>query len=126
MDPYPVDPLLVKRTIKTLLKVVDGYTCRRIYGTTLRITADDNLAASFAAEVGLTEEESTLISDLSAVLAQKYQLAGTYAPEILLGVCVAGYGTRCYMMLQKLDELEAKLAPKEKAAPAPPADQKAA
>jgi hypothetical protein len=103
--PPPIDTAVIKQGVESLAKVVDGILCRKIYRITLKLSADKKLAEEFAAETGLTKDEADLIAGLAASLCEKYQLAGQYAPEILLTVTMAGYGWRQYSTFRKLEEL---------------------
>lgn len=54
----------------------------------------------------MTEEERDLMGNLTAIICEKYQVAGTYAPEFLLGLALVGYGVRTHAMFRKLDAIE--------------------
>ncbi len=46
------------------------------------------------------------MANLTAIICQKYQVAGTYAPEFLLGIALVGYGVRTHAMFRKLESIE--------------------
>ena len=109
-----IDPALVKQGVASVLKVVDGMIVRRIYRGTLDLGGDEGLAKHYATDVSLTTDEGETICSLTATLCEKYQIAASYAPELLLLVCVGGYGIRSWMAFRKLDELRAVKALAEK------------
>lgn len=55
----------------------------------------------------MTTDELALNADLAAIIMEKHQLAGQYAPEIFLGVSLIGYGARVWWTLQKLEQIAA-------------------
>ena len=78
---------------------------RRLYGAALRISEDEDFARHFVAERSLSDSEAQRIAELSAVVAQKWNVNAKYAPELALVVAVGGYGSRVYFAVRKLEAL---------------------
>lgn len=105
-DSPPIDLELVRKSVKGILSAVDDLIGRKIYRFALHVSEQDKgFATSIVHEMEMTPDEKDIISNLSGVICQKYQLLGQYAPELLLGVCLAGYGTRTWLTLRKLRQL---------------------
>lgn len=100
-----LDPSLVAKAVQGAVKALDGVLCRRLGNSAHRLTGDTAFARNIVEETRLTPEESEQIGNLSAMLAQKYALAASFAPEIALGVIVIGYGARFQFAMRRLDEL---------------------
>lgn len=65
-------------------------------------------------DASILPEEIDLFSELSAELAQQYDLAGEHAPIVFLGLAVIGYGTRWQRAFSRLEEIAQKNAEAEK------------
>lgn len=78
---------------------------RRTFATALAVTADQDLAKGFAGDVAMADEEKQQIAALSETVCLQYAILGQHAPAVFLGVTVAGYGTKVYLVLNKLEGL---------------------
>lgn len=116
VDSPPLDLELVRKSVRGILSALDDLVGRKIYRFALHVSdKDKGFATSIVHEMEMTPDEKDIISNLSGVICQKYQLLGQYAPELLLGVCLAGYGTRTWLTLRKLRQLAEERAERMKA-----------
>lgn len=102
----PVDTALVAKAVQGAVKALDGVLCRRLGSAAFRLTRDEAFSRNIVDETRLTPEESEQIGVLSGILAQKYSLAASFAPEIALGIIVIGYGARFQFALRRIEELQ--------------------
>jgi hypothetical protein len=102
----PIDKELIRKSVESLLRAFDSIIVRRVYQTAMLVSKDDKqFSTTLAGNAAITKDELDLIPSLSAEVAAKYQILGQYAAEILLGVCIVGYGTRTVITFNKLREM---------------------
>lgn len=102
----PIDKELIRKSVESLLRAFDSIIVRRVYQTAMLVSKDDKpFSTQIATNSAITKDELDLIPSLSAEIAAKYQLLGQYAAEILLGICIVGYGTRTVITFNKLHEM---------------------
>jgi hypothetical protein len=112
----PVDKELVRKSVDSLLKAIDGVITRRCYGVAMIVSEEDKLfSQSITAQIQMQQDERELMASLSAEIAVKYSLLGQYAPEILFTIALGGYTVRTLGVFSKLKELGKELARKRKA-----------
>lgn len=91
--------------IKALVTTVDARVTLSIRRLAVKVTNDEAFAQGMADEVKMSELESESIITLSTVVIEKYGVLGTYAPEILLGLTLLGYGYRVKQATSELKTL---------------------
>lgn len=101
----PIDADIIKQTFAEFLRSIDDISCRRIYLQTLQLTQDNKLATEMAESCKIRESELTSMSTCVGVIAQKYQLAGKYLPEAILGIGLTVYTVRHINTHKKLVQL---------------------
>jgi hypothetical protein len=113
-NPNPPTPLIdravIEKSVKSLLTVADKVIGRHIYQASFQAAKGrdgaDVFAKAMLAKCEITEEELKLISELSAVVCEKHQLIGQYAPEIFLALAIGGYVSRPFFAIQQLRDLQ--------------------
>src|SRR5262245_36108294 len=118
-DP-PFAPGVVERAVKALCSTLDRFVQRRTYHTALILTKEKQISEAFATEVAMEQEEKEQIASLSEIVCAQYSILGQQAPVVLLGTHVIGYGTKVFLVLNKLEEI-AKFNLQKAPAPAPEA-----
>jgi hypothetical protein len=119
----PFAPGVVEKAVRALCSTVDRLVQRRTFATALSVTADQELAKAFAGDVAMAEEEKQQIAALSETVCLQYAILGQHAPVVFLAVTAAGYGTKVYLVLNKLESLaKFNKLHQEKAKPAPKPD----
>jgi len=101
----PIAKEQVSCCVKQLIKVVDSRCCSLIKRSAMRVTQDKGFADELAQEVEMTDTEADTITALSVIVLEKYNVLGTYAPEVLLGVAVVGYGYRVHSALGEIKKI---------------------
>lgn len=116
-------PGVVERAVASLCGTVDRFVQRRTYHTAFVLTKEEPLARLFAEEVAMSADERQQIATLSEAVCHQYQIMGQHAPAIFLGAHLIGYGTKCWLVLSKLEEIAKvnRQHPAPAAAPAPEA-----
>ena len=112
----PVDSALIGRVFAGTIRAIDSVLCRRLGHAAFRATGDKGFAGNIIEETKLTDEEAAQVGKLASVLAQKYSIAGAFAPEIALGVVIIGYGMRFNFALNRIEE-QTKAAKRQEATP---------
>ena len=113
-------PGVVERAVASLCGTVDRFIQRRTYHTALVLTQEEPLAKCFVDEVAMSADEREQIATLSEAVCHQYQIMGQHAPAIFLGAHLIGYGTKCFLVLSKLEEIaKTNRQPAPAAAPAP-------
>lgn len=112
---FTVDKEIVEQTALTVFKTVDGVLTRKVGATTIRLGGDVEFAKELAQNAGLSIAEGDLMAKLTGIIFEKHGLLTGYAPELLLGVLLAEWGTRVALVLSKLNQLAAKRPTKSNA-----------
>jgi hypothetical protein len=105
VDAPAFPPGVVEKAVGALCKTVDRLVVRRTYATAFGLTKDKPLADQFAGDVAMTDEEREQISTLAETVCLQYGMLGQHAPAVFLGISIIGYGTKVYLVLNKLDEI---------------------
>jgi len=98
-------PGVVEKAVGALCKTVDRLVVRRTHQTAFALTKEKALADQFAGDVAMTDEEREQISTLAETVCLQYGMLGQHAPAVFLGVSIIGYGTKVFLVLNKLDEI---------------------
>lgn len=101
----PVDIGAVKKGVSSLCKAVDAVLVRKTYRTAMLVTKDEKFSQSIASDVAMQAEENDLISELTAVVCQRHEILGRFAPECLLVLALGSYGTRVLVGFRKLNDI---------------------
>jgi hypothetical protein len=104
-DAPPFPPGVVQKAVGALCKTVDRLVVRRTHQTAFALTKDKPIADQFAGDVAMTDEEREQISTLAETVCLQYGMLGQHAPAVFLGVSIIGYGTKVFLVLNKLDEI---------------------
>jgi hypothetical protein len=109
-----IDRELVEKSVAAIVKAVDGVVIRKAFNVAKRIGADDNLAKELATNAAITVDEVDCLGKLSAVLAEKYGLMSTYAPEAMFIGVLLGWSARIVTVFRRLTVLEEKFLKQKK------------
>lgn len=100
----PIAKEQILAALRSLIKVVDTTICGKIERAGARL-GDQSLAVELRASVEMSEMELETITAMSSIVIDKYGLLGTYAPEILLGMALMGYGYRVHQASSVLRQI---------------------
>jgi hypothetical protein len=109
------DAQLLADTARTLLRTVDGWVCGKVERTARKLGADRPTTSELVDSAKLEPTTCNLIADQVPIVAAKYGVGASYAPEIALLAGLTLYGGQVKAVLGKLSELEAKAAARERA-----------
>lgn len=105
---FSFDKIAVEKSVSGILKIASDFTSTKAHNRTLAIFKDEKLAKEAQDKVAMSEDQRSLISELSGQICEKHQLLGQYAPEILLTVTLGEYIIRVTTFFSKLEELAKK------------------
>jgi len=107
----PLDRGVIQKSLGKLAGTVDRYFTRRVFRVATKVSGGDkNFAQELALEAGLKEDERDLIADLGADVCTQYGVHGEHAAAVALGICLVDYGSRMAEALNKLAEMEKRMA----------------
>lgn len=105
---------LVKKSIAALVKTGDAIVVRRVYSRARRLGCDDALAKEYALTIGLTQDETQIISECTSVIFARSEWLIAHAPEVMLACVAISYTTRTLTVLSRLYKIEEEMKEREK------------
>ena len=105
---------IFSRSVQAVVRCFDLAMRRRLGRAAFTLSNDREFAQSIVADAAITTEELDQIGELSAIVAEKYALLTSFAPEIGLVCVVVGYGARVTHATRKLEELANRKEPHAK------------
>jgi hypothetical protein len=101
-----LDPALVRRCCSAVLKSLTGILDKALFRKAVKKTGDSKFAQQLITDTTVTQEEISAFSELAEICLRKYGVGTEYAPEIGIGVILAGLGVRYGEGFKSLDAYE--------------------
>lgn len=102
----PIDIEFIRKVAASGLSALDSFITGRVERGMLAVSPNLTKEAKALAEaVAMDDSEREMVSSTIVVLAQKYNAAFKYAPEITLGLWLVGYGVRVSSALSEVKEM---------------------
>lgn len=114
----PIDPVLLERTVESLLGALDKVTVSVVSGKARKVMDDDRAVAEVAEAVKMSPANRELISKNLPVVMSKHGISSEHLPEFALLAGLGGWASGFLVAVNKLEKMAADAEAKRKEVPA--------
>lgn len=108
--PTPIDLEFIRKVATQGVSLLDSFVCKKVHRSTCLISPGlEKYADNVTAAVEMSTGEKEMVAEIVVSLAQKYNAAFRFAPEISLVVWGIGYGVRVNSALKEIEEIAARV-----------------